>query len=161
MELGMALPSPADTDGRDRFGRFKRGVSGNPAGGKRTAKRLLTEKLDRMAEADAPRLYAKIVALAEAGDLDALKFLVSRAWPARKGRPVTLSIPVSEDGRRSPLALLSAVLDAVARGEMTAEEAESLSKTVEAHGKAIDSTAMARIEALAGEKPKPRPRLAA
>ena len=111
-------------------------------------------------EADAPRLYAKIVALADGGDLDALKFLVSRAWPARRGRPVTLSIPVSEDGGRSPLALLSAVLDAVARGDMTAEEAESLSRTVEAHGKAIDSTALARIEALAGE-PKPRPRLAA
>ncbi len=159
----MDLPSPAGTEGRDRFGRFKRGVSGNPAGGKRTTKRLLTEKLDRMAEADAPRLYAKIVALADAGDLDALKFLVSRAWPARKGRPLSLSLPSDAN----PMAVLTAALQAVTAGLLMPEEAEAMARLVEASGKALDAQAIHRIEALDADRRalederQPRPRLAA
>jgi hypothetical protein len=109
-----------------------------------------------MAESEAPALMQKLVEQARAGDPDSLKFLLSRVWPARKGRLARL--PVRSDA--DPLAVLTAALAAVVGGRLTAEEGEAMARLVEAATKAIDGEALRRIEALDAE-PKPRPRLAA
>jgi hypothetical protein len=117
---------------------------------------VLADKLDRMAEGEAFAVLRKVIDQAKAGDLDAAKFLLTRAWPARKGRPVRLPVP----REASPLDILTAALSAVTGGSLTPEEAEGMARLVEAAGKAIDAEAIRRIEALDAE-PKPRPRLAA
>jgi hypothetical protein len=107
-----------------------------------------------MAEREAPALLETLLAQARAGDIDALKLILSRVWPARKGRPVRLSIPSDA----SPLAILTAALEAVVGGRMTPEEAEGMAHLVEAAGKALDAEAIRRIEALENEaKPRLRP----
>jgi hypothetical protein len=152
----MDLIAPVSAEGRTSAGRFRRGRSGNPRGRPKGAKSLLAAKLDRMAEREAPVVLEKVLAQAKGGDLDAAKLILSRAWPARKGRPVRLPVP----SEASPMTIITAALQAVVGGRLTPEEAEGLASLVEAAGKAIDAEAIRRIEALDAE-PKPRPRLAA
>jgi hypothetical protein len=153
----MDLLAPVPVEGRTSGGRFRRGRSGNPRGRPKGAKALLAAKLDRMAEREATAVLEKVLEQAKGGDLDAAKLILARAWPARKGRPVRLPVP----GEASPMAIITAALEAVVGGRLTPEEAEGVASLVEATGRAVDAEAIRRIEALetdkAGSKPRLRP----
>lgn len=159
----LPYPSTAGTvprrpQSRDERGRFRLGSEGGP-GKPRGARRLLAEQLDKVCEAQAVAILDAMCAKALGGDLDAGKFILSRAWPARTGRRVQLHLPADD---QSPQAVLAAALDAVTRGDLTPGEAEAIAHTVEAHGRALDATAMKKLETLTADPPSPpRPRLAA
>lgn len=69
---------------------FPKGQSGNPAGRKRGSRNKATALRDQL-EADASALIRKLVKLAKAGDVDALKFLVGRLIPPARELPVTVN----------------------------------------------------------------------
>jgi hypothetical protein len=63
-----------------------------------------------------------MVRRAKEGDLKAAEFVLARAWPVRKGRPVALDLP-SVATAQGAAAAFAAVLAALAEGRLTPEEA--------------------------------------
>ncbi len=79
----------------------------------------------------------KAVELALGGDMTALRLCLERIVPPRKDAPVKVSLPTMESVADIP-AVTAAVLEAVARGELTPSEAQAVAGLVEAHRKAVE-----------------------
>lgn len=124
------------------------GGPGRPAGSRNKATLLL----DQLAEGDAQAVLEKQLELAKGGDQRAAEIVLSRIWPIRKGRPVTLAIPpITTAG--DIVAALGAVANAMAAGEVTPDEAASVASVLEVKRKAIETTALeARVAALEKER---------
>jgi hypothetical protein len=135
----------ADTlnNGRDR-GRFAKGEGGRPKGS-RNKRTLLAEQL--MGD-DLQGVVEAVIAAAKSGDMVAARIVLDRLVPARKGRPVSFPLPADVDA--AGLAeVFSAVLRAVADGDLTPEEASAVGSLLEARRKAIELAEVeARIKAL-------------
>jgi hypothetical protein len=78
----------------------------------------------------------------------ALKLCLKRLLPKRKDRPITLKLPKVEAVGDIPKAL-GALLEAVAQGEITPGEGQSLAAMLEAYRKGLELTDLeARLTAL-------------
>jgi hypothetical protein len=95
-------PRPRDAVLRSQPGKenetmlFQKGQSGNPAGrprGSRNRSKLLFQ--DRL-DADVAEIADKVVALAKAGDIAAIRLCVDRLLPVRKSEPVEFELPPFE-----------------------------------------------------------------
>ncbi|SHN66521.1 DUF5681 domain-containing protein [Bradyrhizobium erythrophlei] len=137
-----------DSTGRKQSGRFAKGQSGNPAGRPQGSRNATTLALESLLDGQARALTQKAIDLALAGDLTALRICLDRILPPRKDRPVTFNFPVIT--RISEAAnTMSAVLTAVAAGEITPAEAAEISKLVDTYVKAVEATDLSeRIEKL-------------
>ena len=127
--------------------RFKPGNPGGPGRptGSRNAATLL---LDQLAEGDAQAVLEKQLELAKGGDQRAAEIVLSRVWPVRKGRPVTLAIPPITTAA-DIVAALGAVANAMAAGEVTPDEAASVASVLEVKRRSIETADLAaRIEAI-------------
>jgi crotonobetainyl-CoA:carnitine CoA-transferase CaiB-like acyl-CoA transferase len=94
-----------------------------------------------------------MVRRAKEGDLKAAEFVLARAWPARKGRPVVLDLP-AVDTASGAAAAFAEVLAALAEGRLTPEEAGAVTALLEAHVRALEAAGRRRehekMEALLG-----------
>ena len=128
---------------------------GNPGGpGRRAGSRnKATLVLDQMADGDAERILSKVLDMANEGDLKAAEIILSRAWPARKGRRVSLNLPTVTTPQ-DVLTAISAVLAATADGEVTPDEAALVATLLETKRRAIETIAIEeRIAKLEAQKP--------
>jgi hypothetical protein len=129
-------------------GRFKPGQSGNPAGKPKGARHRATLAVEALLDGEAEALSRKAIEMALAGDGAALRLCLERLLPARRDRPVSFELPKIETAADATKAT-GAILSAVASGEVTPVEAESVSKIVEAHLKALEASEFeARLSAL-------------
>lgn len=120
------------------------GGPGRPAGSRNKATLLL----DQLAEGDAQAVLEKQLELAKGGDQRAAEIVLSRVWPVRKGRPVTLAIPPIKTAA-DIVAALGAVANAMAAGEVTPDEAASVASVLEVKRRSIETADLAvRIEAI-------------
>ena len=120
------------------------GGPGRPAGSRNKATLLL----DQLAEGDAQAVLEKQLELAKGGDQRAAEIVLSRVWPVRKGRPVTLAIPPIITAA-DIVAALGAVANAMAAGEVTPDEAASVASVLEVKRRSIETADLAvRIEAI-------------
>ncbi len=120
------------------------GGPGRPAGSRNKATLLL----DQLAEGDAQAVLEKQLELAKGGDQRAAEIVLSRVWPVRKGRPVTLAIPPITTAA-DIVAALGAVANAMAAGEVTPDEAASVASVLEVKRRSIETADLAvRIEAI-------------
>jgi len=127
---------------------------GNRAGRGRKAgsRNKATVILDKMAEGDAKAVLEKQLELAKAGDQQAAQLVLSRIWPIRKGRPVSIALPALETAADIVKALGS-VAGAVGAGDLTPEEGASVAAVLETKRKAIETSELeARIVALEKER---------
>ena len=86
--------------------------------------------------------------LALDGDIAALRLCMDRILPPRKDRPVTFDLP-SIKSASDAAAVTSAVLSAVAIGEITPADAGEIGKLVEAYVKSFETAELAeRLERL-------------
>lgn len=132
---------------------FKKGQSGNPAGKPRGTRHRTTRAIDDMLAGDAEKITRKAIDMACEGDTVALRLCLDRLAPARKDRPIRFALPHIEKIEDLSLAT-SALLSAVAEGELTPMEAAEMGKLVEAHIKAIEVTDLnSRLEALENARP--------
>jgi hypothetical protein len=119
---------------RDNKGRFASGNPWKPPGARHRATKAAEALLDDEAEA----LTRKCVEIALTGDMTAMRLCLERILPVRKGRPVQIELPEIA----TPSAALrasSAVVSAVAAGELTPDEGAALAGLVEFQRRAIET----------------------
>ena len=145
------LPS-ASAEKKQKPHRFKPGESGNPAGKKPGTRNKATMAAQVLLDGEAEALTRKVVTLALAGNLAALRLCLERICPPRKERPVNVNLPVVAEAGDLPR-LTSAILEAVGNGELEPGQAAALASLVANHGKALELAELEkRIAALEEKK---------
>jgi hypothetical protein len=126
-------------DDRDAAGHFQPGNPGRRPGakGKRPA---MLRALDNLAASQAEDIIRTVAKAATEGDMRAAEILLRRIWPEPKGRPVSVALPAL----RQPGDLANAaaeVIAAVARGELSPDEGQSVAALLETQRRAIETVA--------------------
>src|SRR3954468_8403210 len=128
---------------------FEKGQSGNPAGRPRGSRGRATMALQDMLARDAESIARTAINLAKHGNIAALRICIDRLLPPRRQEPVTLDLPAL-DKVADTVAATSAIVAAVAAGDLTAAEAADLAKVVDVHVQALATAAfearLARLE---------------
>lgn len=140
---GKSAPKNPD---RIPNGRFAKGnkMAGNKAGSRHRVTRAIEALLEGQHEA----LTAKAVSLALDGDTVALRLCLDRIAPARKDAPVAFQLPAVRTAADA-VAASSALLEAVAAGEVTPDEAGRVMALLNAHRGLVETGDLeARLAAL-------------
>jgi Family of unknown function (DUF5681) len=135
--------------GRNQDGTFAKGYSANPTGKPKGARHKATLLAEALLDGQAEALVQQAVSMALDGDPQALRICIERILPARRDRPVEISLP-KINAASDLIAAAAALTDAVAGGEITPNEASALSNLVGNTAKAIEtfelSERLARLE---------------
>ncbi len=111
--------------------------------------------LDKIGAEGAGAVLQKTVDLAKAGDARSAEMILSRVWPARRGRPIVLDLPALNTAGGLAQAM-GAVVAAVAGGILTPEEGHGVAALLELQRKAIETediaVRVATLEQAAQEK---------
>jgi F0F1-type ATP synthase gamma subunit len=127
---------------------FQKGESGNPAGRPRGIVNRATALAQTLLSERAEGIARKVIALAEEGDMAAIRVCMERLVPPIKHQPVAVELPPLENAVDSVEAL-ARIAAAVAAGDLTAAEAAELAKVVEVYVGALASKAFEeRLSAL-------------
>ena len=129
---------PEKTGEKQGGGRFPRVVSGNPAGRPQGALNKTTLACQALLEGESEAITRKAVELAKKGDIQALRLCLDRILPARKDRPISLTLPEVRSAREVPAAI-GAVLSSVADGHLTPSEGQVLASMLETQKRAIET----------------------
>ena len=128
---------------------FQKGQSGNPAGRPRGSRNRAAIALQELLERDAESIARTVIHLAKHGNIAAIRMCMERLLPPRRHEPVTVDLPAL-DTAADAVAATSAIVAAVASGDLTASEAADLAKVVDLHVLAQASAAfeerLARLE---------------
>jgi hypothetical protein len=123
---------------------FKPGNPGRPAGSKNKTTRMAEQLLDGQAE----QLVQKLVELALDGNVAALRMVLDRVCPPRKGQPVDIVMPPINSSQ-DVFPAIASVWTAIRDGQLTPEEASALSIVIDRSIHAIELQDIAkRIAAL-------------
>lgn len=134
------------SDGRRSDGTF---APGNSLGGSRKGSRhRATLAIEALMEGEAEGLTRKAIDLALAGDGPALRLCLDRIAPPRKDNPVSFPLPAIRSAEDALIAS-SALLNALAEGEVTPDEAGRIMALLTAHKALVETSNLeARIKAL-------------
>jgi len=121
-----------------RSGQF---LPGNPGRKPGTRYKSLAA-LDAIGAENAEAVVRKAMEMALAGDPVALRIVTDRIWPAPRGRPVALPLPDLAAAPDLPRAL-AVVLAAVARGEITPDDAKGVAALLDAQRRAVETAELA------------------
>jgi hypothetical protein len=140
MRIGVekVKSATAKTGKKQRGVPFKPGRSGNPNGRPAGSRNKATLAIESLLEGEAETLARKVVELAKAGDLQALRLCMDRLAPPRKDSPVTFDLPELKTVSDAVLAM-GALVKAVAKGDLTPTEAAELTRMVQAFAKIVES----------------------
>jgi hypothetical protein len=137
-----------NTAGKQRGKPFQKGQSGNPDGRPKGSRNVTTVALESLLDGQASALTQKAIDLALTGDMAALRLCLDRILPPRKDRPLTFNFPAITNAAEAA-STMSAILAAVASGEITPTEAAEIGKLVDSYVRAVEATELAaRIERL-------------
>lgn len=132
---------------------FKPGQSGNLKGKPAGTRSKATQLLMALMEGDAENITKAVIDAAKGGDLMAAKIILDRLIPPAKERPVNVALPDTSTSA-GVSAAQSAILQAVAGGDLMPGEAATLSAIVESKRRAIEtqelSDRIAALEAISG-----------
>ncbi len=143
---------------RDANGHFLPGQSGNPAGkkpGTRNRATILSEMLD---DGEARTIARSVIDKALAGNAVAARFIVGRLTSPPRGRPIELDLPQcsSECGSAGDiLAASNTTVEAMAAGEITPEEALTVTRVLDFRLKAVTAAARERLSSAHRKEPSP------
>ena len=147
------MPSDAETTAGKQRGRpFRRGQSGNPSGRPAGARHAATRAVEALLEGQADALTQAAIKKALDGDGVALRLCLDRIAPPRKDSPVSFTLPPITTAADTVTAS-SSLLEAVAAGEVTPDEAGRVMALLTAHKALVETGDLeARIEALEAKK---------
>ncbi len=127
---------PVDPTLQDpKTGRFVKGNSGRPKGSKNT----VTVAIENMMSGEAEAITRRCIDLAKKGDPTALKIVMDRIAPIRKGRK--LEGISRKDNESSAETLLRAVLE----GELTPEEGKDVVSMIESAARVAANKALSDL----------------
>ena len=131
---------------------FKPGKSGNPSGRPKGARNKTTLAIEALLEGEAEELTRKAIEMAKGGDGPALRMCLDRLAPPRKDAPVCFDLPPIKSVADAVVAS-SALLSAVAGGEVTPDEGSRIMALLTSHKVLVESGDFERrLEALEAKK---------
>ena len=107
---------------RSGRGKFQKGSSGNPKGRPKGSRNEATVLIEQLLVGEAKEITRACIKLAKEGDRTALRLVMERLLPQRRGRPIQIDLPKVESVADLADAY-DAVLEAIGNGEITPEEA--------------------------------------
>lgn len=129
---------------------FAKGVSGNPAGRPKGALNRSSRVAALLFENESQEIARKAVALAKAGDMQAIRLILERLIPVARERSIEVEMPTVTTATDLPAAV-SRLLALVAAGEITPSEGTKLAELLGAWRSALELTEFeARLAALEG-----------
>lgn len=136
--------------GRNSDGTF---APGNRLGGNRTGSRHKTTlAIEALLDGEAEKLTRKAIDLALTGDGPALRLCLDRIAPPRKDAPISFALPAIRTAADTVTAS-AALLDSVAAGDVTPDEAGRVMALLSAHKALVEAGDLeARISALEARK---------
>jgi hypothetical protein len=125
---------------RDANGRFVPGRSGNPAGKKPGTRNRATVLRAALADGEDKAAARIVIDKALAGDAVAARFIVDRLTPRPRGREIALALP---DGATAAdvLHCSNATIAAMAAGEITPDEALTVTRVLDGRLRALKAAA--------------------
>ena len=117
----------SENSGQHQGGRFQRGQSGNPSGKPKGARHKTTLLAEKLMQDDAEKIVKAVIDATQKGDMTAARIVLDRIAPARRDNPVSFELPKIENAADAAKGM-SAILDAVAAGDMTPSEANEVSR---------------------------------
>lgn len=137
-----------NSTGKQRGKPFRPGQSGNPSGKPKGARHAVTLMAEKLLEDDAAAIVRAVIDAAKGGDMVAARLVLERIAPPRKGRAVAFDLPHIETAA-DVLAALGAVVQAVADGELTPDEATTVAGLLEIQRRTIETADLeCRLSAL-------------
>src|SRR5258707_11489575 len=137
---------------------FEPGQSGNPAGRPPGARNRRTIMIEKLLDENVGKLMRLGINRADNGDSMVLRLFLQRILPRAKHSPVAFRLP-SMATAADALAALSAIVQGVADGELTAVEAAELAMLVQLMSKVVVDTdhqrCIQKLEAVAAQIGKP------
>jgi hypothetical protein len=133
---------PANT-GKRQDTKWKKGESGNPTGRKLGTRNKATMLAENLLNGEAEALVRKCIEMALAGESTAMRIVMERLLPVRKDSPISLELPKMEKVEDASKAL-GTITKAVAQGEITPLEGQSMANIIEAHLRAIETMDLER-----------------
>ena len=109
---------------------FKPGQSGNPAGKPKGARNKTTLAVEALLNGEAENLTRRAIEMAMAGDGPALRLCLDKLVPARKGSTYFFIDMPKLEKAQDALKACTAIVEAVACGDLTPSEADELSRVV-------------------------------
>jgi hypothetical protein len=130
---------------------FVEGQSGNAAGRPKGSRNRATLAIEALLDGEAEAITRKVIEMALDGDGPALRLCLDRLAPPRRDRHTPFALPPIKTAGDAVLAS-SALVAAVAEGELTPSEAAELGKLVETVIRSIELTdvqeRLARLEGM-------------
>jgi hypothetical protein len=140
-----------ETTSERKPGLFEPGGPGGP-GRPQGSRNAATIALDKIADDAGEDILKKMVEAAKDGDRHAADLVLQRIWPARKSRPIVLTLPAIQSAS-DVVAAVGAIADAVGAGEITPDEGQAVASILEAKRRAIETVDLeARLSALEQER---------
>lgn len=142
---------PENTD-KIQDAKFAPGQSGNPSGRPKGARNKTTMAIEALLEGEAEELTRKAIEMAKAGDGPALRMCLDRLAPLRRDSPVCFDLPPIQTVADAVEAS-SALLSAVAGGDVTPDEAARIMTLLTSHKVLVETGEFERrLEALESKK---------
>jgi hypothetical protein len=139
-----SAPGCSAAEDRDQHGRLRKGNRGRPKGSRNKRSALVEQMMD----GDLEQIVATCLRLAKGGDMAAIREVLVRVAPVRKGAPVTVDIPAIRNVADVPAALAK-LAEHVAAGLLSPEEAGAVASVLEDYVNAVEAVDLAkRVEAL-------------
>lgn len=131
--------------------RFQPGQSGNPAGKPRGTRHRATQLAQTLMEGGIEDAVNVVLQAAKSGDVQAAKVIIDKLLPAVRERPVTIDLPDVTTATGVSEAQ-TAVLKALADGEIAPGEATAIAGVIEARRRSIETMELEqRVAALEGK----------
>ena len=113
---------------------------------------VATMAAEMLLQGEAEAITRKCVDMAMEGNSTALRLCVSRMLPVKRDRNINIDLPALK-GAKDALGAISAVLNAVANGEISPSEGQAVASTLETHRRTFEVEELEhRIETLEAQQ---------
>jgi Family of unknown function (DUF5681) len=143
-----------DIAARDGNGRFLPGQSGNPAGKKPGTRNRATALRAALADGEEKAAARIVIDKALSGDAVAARFIVGRLMPRPRSRTIELDLPAGA-GAADILAASNATIAAMAAGEITPDEALTVTRVLDGRLRALKAAARESLSPVHRKEPSP------